>query len=157
MWDVETEIVIVDAGGCGLMAAFVAARAGAEVVLLDKSTKLGCNTALASGSIPAAGTRFQRALGIDGTPEQMADDVMRKNHAASTWYGIFAPAGTPAPVVARLSSEVGKVVALPEIRSALVAQGVEPLASTPEQYAAFLREEHEKWGKVIRDAGIKIE
>jgi fumarate reductase flavoprotein subunit len=80
VWDLETEIVIVGAGGCGLMAAFVAARAGAEVVLLEKSTKLGCNTGLASGSIPAAGTRFQRALGIDGTPEQMADDVMRKNH-----------------------------------------------------------------------------
>lgn len=61
------------------MAAFVAARAGVEVVLLEKSTKLSCNTGLASGSIPAAGTRFQRALGIDGTPEQMADDVMRKN------------------------------------------------------------------------------
>jgi tripartite-type tricarboxylate transporter receptor subunit TctC len=78
-------------------------------------------------------------------------------YAASTWYGIFAPAGTPAPVVARISAEAGKVVALPEISSALVAQGVEPSASTPGQFAAFVRDEHAKWGKVIRDAGIRLE
>jgi fumarate reductase flavoprotein subunit len=79
-WAVETELAIVGAGGCGLMAAFAAARRGVEVILLEKDTKLGCNTELASGSIPAAGTRFQRALGIEGSPEEMAADVMRKNH-----------------------------------------------------------------------------
>jgi tripartite-type tricarboxylate transporter receptor subunit TctC len=78
-------------------------------------------------------------------------------YAAGTWYGIFAPAGTPAPVVARVSAEAGKVLSLPEIKSALIAQGVEPSTSTPEQFAAFVREEHSKWGKVIRDAGIKLE
>jgi fumarate reductase flavoprotein subunit len=77
---IETELAIVGAGGCGLMAAFTAARRGVEVILLEKDSKLGCNTELASGSIPAAGTRFQRQAGIDGTPEQMAADVMRKNH-----------------------------------------------------------------------------
>ncbi len=78
-WDLETELVVVGAGGCGLMAAFVAARHGIELILLEKNSKLGCNTELASGSIPAAGTRFQRAAGIEGTPQQMADDIMRKN------------------------------------------------------------------------------
>ncbi len=78
-WDLETELVVVGAGGCGLMAAFVAARHGVELILLEKSSKLGCNTELASGSIPAAGTRFQGAAGIEGTPQQMADDIMRKN------------------------------------------------------------------------------
>lgn len=78
-WDVETGLAIVGAGGCGLMAAFVAARAGIEVTLIEKNSRLQCNTELASGSVPAAGTRFQRALGIEGTPEQMAEDVLRKN------------------------------------------------------------------------------
>lgn len=78
-------------------------------------------------------------------------------YAAGTWYGIFAPAGTPAPVVARLSGDIGKVLSLPEIHSALVAQGVEAMASTPERFAAFVREEHAKWGKVIRDARIKLD
>lgn len=80
MNSIDTELVIVGAGGCGLMAAFAAARRGIELILLEKSSKLGCNTELASGSIPAAGTRFQRARGIEGTAQQMADDVMRKNH-----------------------------------------------------------------------------
>ncbi len=78
-------------------------------------------------------------------------------YAAGTWYGVFAPAGTPAPIVARLSEEIRKVLALPEIRNALQAQGVEAAGNTPEQYAAFLRDEYNKWGKVIRDANIKAE
>ena len=78
-------------------------------------------------------------------------------YAAGTWYGVFAPAGTPAPVVTRLSEEIRKVLALPEIRNALQAQGVEAAGNTPEQYAAFVREEYNKWGKVIRDANIKAE
>ena len=78
-------------------------------------------------------------------------------YVAGTWYGIFAPAGTPAPIVAQLSREVGKSLALPEVGNALVAQGVEPAASTPEQFAQFTREEHAKWGAVIRAAGIKLD
>lgn len=78
-WDLETEFVVVGAGACGLMAAFAAARQGVEVLLLEKDTRLGCNTKIASGSIPGAGTRFQRAAGIAGTAEQMAEDILRKN------------------------------------------------------------------------------
>jgi fumarate reductase flavoprotein subunit len=78
-WDLETDFAIVGAGGCGLTAAFAAARTGVEVMLLEKNSRLHCNTELASGSIAAAGTRFQQALGIEGTPEQMAEDVLRKN------------------------------------------------------------------------------
>src|SRR3990170_7973267 len=78
-WDMETELVVVGAGACGLMAAFAAARRGVEALLLEKNTRLGCNTELASGSIPAAGTRYQKAAGIEGTPEQMAEDILRKN------------------------------------------------------------------------------
>ena len=79
-WDAETELVIVGAGGCGLMAAYAAASRGVEVILLEKDTRTGCNTELASGSIPAFGTRFQAAAGVQGTAEQMAADIMRKNH-----------------------------------------------------------------------------
>lgn len=79
-WDMETDLVIVGAGGCGLMAAFVAAKLGVELILLEKDSRLGCNTDLASGSIAAWGTRFQKTAGISGTPEQMADDIMKKNH-----------------------------------------------------------------------------
>ncbi len=78
-------------------------------------------------------------------------------YAAGTWYGVFAPAGTPSGIVARLSEEVRRVLALPEVRAALVAQGVEAAGNSPEQYAAFLREEYAKWGRVIAEAGIRAE
>ena len=78
-WDLRTEFLVIGAGACGLMAAFAAARRGVEVVLLEKNRRGGCNTELASGSVPAAGTRFQKAAGIEGTPEVMAEDILRKN------------------------------------------------------------------------------
>ena len=78
-------------------------------------------------------------------------------YAAGTWYGVFAPAGTPGAIVARLSDEVRRALALPEVRAALVVQGVEAAGNSPEQYAVFLREEYAKWGRVIAEAGIRAE
>ena len=78
-------------------------------------------------------------------------------YAAGTWYGIFAPAGTPVAIIARLSDEIRKAQTQSDVRAAFAALGIEGGGNTPEQYAAFVREEHAKWGKVIRDAGIKME
>lgn len=71
--------MVVGGGACGQMAAFNAARRGVETLLLEKSRRVGCNAELASGSIPAVGTRFQKAAGVTGTAEQMAEDILRKN------------------------------------------------------------------------------
>jgi tripartite-type tricarboxylate transporter receptor subunit TctC len=78
-------------------------------------------------------------------------------YAGGTWYGILAPAGTPADILARVSAETRKVLAQPEIKAAFVGQGMEPAGDTPAQFAGFMREEFGKWGKVIRDAGIKAQ
>jgi fumarate reductase flavoprotein subunit len=89
------------------MAAFAAARRGVEVVLLEKDTRLGCNTELASGSIPAAGTRFQRALDIQGTAEQMAEDILRKNHGQADREIVLALCRKSCEIVDLLMDEVG--------------------------------------------------
>lgn len=89
------------------MAAFAAARRGVEVVLLEKDTRVGCNTELASGSIPAAGTRFQRALDIQGTPEEMAEDILRKNHGQSDREIVLALCRKSREVIDLLVDEVG--------------------------------------------------
>ena len=89
------------------MAAFAAARRGVEVVLLEKDTRLGCNTELASGSIPAAGTRFQRALDIQGTPEEMAEDILRKNHGQAEREIVLALCRKSREIVDLLMDEVG--------------------------------------------------
>ena len=108
----ETELVVVGAGACGLMAAFAAARRGVEVLLLEKNTYLGCNTELASGSIPAAGTRYQKAAGIEGTPEQMAEDILRKNHGQADPEIVHALCRKSCEVIDVLVDEVGLPLAL---------------------------------------------
>jgi tripartite-type tricarboxylate transporter receptor subunit TctC len=72
------------------------------------------------------------------------------------WLGIFGPAGLPAAILARLNSELKKVVASPETKAAFAKVGAEPRGSTPEEGAAFIRAEYDKWTKVIRDAKIEL-
>jgi tripartite-type tricarboxylate transporter receptor subunit TctC len=74
-----------------------------------------------------------------------------------TWLGLVAPAATPREVVATLNAEVQRAMTLPDVQEKLRAQGLTPSRITPEQFGAFIRTEHAKWGKVIRDAGVKPE
>ncbi len=76
---------------------------------------------------------------------------------ANAWFGVFAPAGTPDAVIARLQSEISKIVKIPEIRDRFLALGAEPVGSTPEQFAAFYRAEVLKWAKVVKDSGAQID
>jgi tripartite-type tricarboxylate transporter receptor subunit TctC len=73
----------------------------------------------------------------------------------STWTALYAPAGTPPDVIQEVNRLVVKIVMLPDVKEKLAALGVEPVGSSPEQLAAFLRSEMEKWSKAIRAAGIK--
>jgi tripartite-type tricarboxylate transporter receptor subunit TctC len=76
---------------------------------------------------------------------------------ATTWHGIVVPAATPSAVIARINSEINAVIATPETRDRLVAQGIEPRGGTPQQFAAYLRTEIPKWTKVVRASGAKPE
>jgi tripartite-type tricarboxylate transporter receptor subunit TctC len=70
------------------------------------------------------------------------------------WFGLFAPAGTPKPIIDRLSTETRAALAVPEVRKLLVDLGAEPLGSTPEAFAAYVNEEYERWGKLAEEADI---
>ena len=74
-----------------------------------------------------------------------------------TWYGMFAPARTPGNIVAKLNAQVVKILAEPEMAQRLASQGAEPRSSTPAELATFMRDETERWKKVIQSAGIKAE
>lgn len=74
-----------------------------------------------------------------------------------TWFGILATAGTPREIVNRLNKEILQVVAQPAVKEQLLKLGFEVLTNTPEEYAAYLKQEHARWGKVIRDLGLKAE
>ena len=76
---------------------------------------------------------------------------------AATWVLFLAPAGTPRAIVSRMSAEVAKAVAAPDIKSRFDALGIEPVGNTPEQAGKFLADEIAKWSKVITTAGVKAE
>jgi tripartite-type tricarboxylate transporter receptor subunit TctC len=78
-------------------------------------------------------------------------------YEASAWYGFVAPAGTPKEVVSLLSSEIARILALPDVKQTLAGPGLVPIGSTPEEFAAHIRAETDKYAKVIKSANIKAD
>ncbi|TAK80643.1 MAG: tripartite tricarboxylate transporter substrate binding protein [Betaproteobacteria bacterium] len=78
-------------------------------------------------------------------------------YEAIGWFGLLAPAGTPAPVVSRLAAETVAVMRQPDIKEKLAAAALEPWVTTPEEFLTFMRTETAKWGRVIRESGAKLE
>jgi tripartite-type tricarboxylate transporter receptor subunit TctC len=75
----------------------------------------------------------------------------------STWFGLFAPAGTPSAVIAKWNAEVTKILNTPEMRERLVAQGAEPAPTTPEEFAAFIGREIPKYARIVKASGAKVD
>jgi tripartite-type tricarboxylate transporter receptor subunit TctC len=76
---------------------------------------------------------------------------------ADQWAGVLAPIGTPAPVIARLNAAIAAVMREGEVRARLAATGVVPAVDTPEEFAAYLKDENARWARIIREKGIKAE
>lgn len=79
------------------------------------------------------------------------------DYEATGWTGIVAPAGTPPAVIAKLNGSIVQAIKSPDIQQAFAKQAAEPVDSSPEEFAAFIRKETDKWGKTIRAAGISAE
>lgn len=75
----------------------------------------------------------------------------------AVWYGAFAPAGTPQDIVARLNTEINRIMTMPEIRARMIAIGVDTTTSTPEQFTALLKSDAQRYAKLIRDLNIKAD
>jgi len=74
---------------------------------------------------------------------------------ATAWFGLFAPAGTPAPVIAKLHAETAKILARPDVREKFATLGMEVIGNTPAQFADVIKAEIPVWAKVIKTAGVK--
>ncbi len=74
-----------------------------------------------------------------------------------SWRGMYVPAGTPRPVIARLNRELVKALQMPDVKERIVAAGFEPMTSTPQELDAFGKAELAKWSKVAKSAGVRIE
>jgi tripartite-type tricarboxylate transporter receptor subunit TctC len=111
---------------------------------------------VASGRLRAiAVTGEHRIPALRDTPT-FIEQGLKGVDAGSYWYSL-APAATPAPVVSTLSGDFAKTLQIPEVRKRLVDLGYEPLGSTPDELAANLRSEIDKWAKAIKAAKIKVE
>lgn len=76
---------------------------------------------------------------------------------SATWFGLLAPAGTPASIVATLNTEINRALKAPEVREKIAAEGAEPLGGTPEQFGALIKSEIAKWAPVVKDSGAKVD
>jgi tripartite-type tricarboxylate transporter receptor subunit TctC len=100
-------------------------------------------------------TSLQRSSALPDMPTM--DEAGLKGFVAVAWNGLGAPAKTPREIITRINSDVIKIVHSPELKERLTAEGSDPVGNTPEQYAAFLRDEIAKWAKVIKFAKVKAE
>lgn len=113
-----------------------------NLVKAGKLRALAQTTATRSPSIPDLPTVAESGL---------------SGYSATNWYGFFVPAGTPAPVIERLNAELVKALNAPEVRSRLVAAGMDPAPSTPQELGAFLKEDIARWARVVEAAKITLE
>ena len=77
--------------------------------------------------------------------------------ALDVWLGVFMPTGVPKEILTKVNADIAQVLQSPEVRTSLAAQGIEPITSTPEALAQTIRDDHARWGKVIREANIKAD
>lgn len=133
---------IADVVGGQLSLSYTAIASGSSFVKAGKLKALGISSLQRSAALPDVPTFIES--GVPG-------------FTAESWIALFAPAGTPRPIIDRLQRDVATVLALPEVRERYSALGLLPGGGTPEQLAAQLKEDYTRWEKVIREAGIKIE
>jgi len=113
--------------------------------------------------LPLTRTGKLRALGVGGpkrspvAPDVPAIAETLPGFECVNWYAMLAPAGTPAPVINKINAEMVKMIADPPFAKRLSDLGSEPQSSTPAELAAHMRKESDRWSKVIKSAGIKIE
>ena len=86
-----------------------------------------------------------------------AGGSLLRNYEASSWFGLLAPAGTPADIVGRVQQETAKALALPAIKERLQAQGAIPSGNTSAEFAKFIDAESKKWAQVVKASGAKID
>jgi tripartite-type tricarboxylate transporter receptor subunit TctC len=80
-----------------------------------------------------------------------------KGFDANTWFGLVAPAGTPAPIVTKINAEVNRILKMPDVKEKFAAEGGGPIGGSSQEFAALLKSDYVKWGKVVKDSGAKLD
>ena len=106
-----------------------------------------------AGRVRALASSAARRLAAMPELPTIAEGGVRE-YDFSTWYGLLAPAGTPRATVTRLSDEAAKILEEPDTRERFAGDGIEPLKSSPDEFAAFLARDIERWSKVVKATGL---
>lgn len=122
-------------------AMFVDLASGAQMIRTGKLRPLAVASARRIAVLPEVPTFTEQGVPVE----------------AWAWQGLVVPSGTPRDIVARLNAEYARAIADPAVQKKLVDAGIEPVTSTPEQMAAYIRSESAKWAQVIRQADIRVE
>ncbi|UST52683.1 tripartite tricarboxylate transporter substrate binding protein (plasmid) [Comamonadaceae bacterium OTU4NAUVB1] len=128
--------------------------AGRTALYIDTISAIQAQVKAGNVRAVAVSTR-KRAASLPDVPT--ADEQGLKGYDANTNGGFLAPAGTPRAIVERLNAEINAALRLPDVRAKLEAAGIEVQGGTPEAYAAVIRDDLAKWGKVVKAAGIEPE
>ena len=104
---------------------------------------------------PLAVTSAKRSTSLPDVPTVAEQGF--KDFDVSTWYGVFAPAGTPKDVVNAVNAEINKLLATAEMKDAIHAQGAEPQAMTPDQFGTQLKADYQKWRGIVQGSGVTLE
>ncbi len=111
---------------------------------------------LGGGKIRALAVTGSKALeALPGVPTVVAAGV--PDYQALGWFGVLAPAATPAALVARINDDVNRVLAMPEVRKELISKGADPGHLSAPEFGKFVRQEQQRWTQLIKDAGILLE
>lgn len=138
-------------GGAPAMIDLMAGRT--QLMFASVATSI---SAIQSGKIRALGmTGIKRFELLPNLPTIAESGV--PGYEINNWYGIFVPAGTPRDIIQRLNGETIKAVQKPDVRTKLIAAGLEPMWNTPEAFAAYVKAETAKWGKIVRDSGASAD
>ncbi len=125
-------------------------------VTMSFQTALSAIPHLQSGKLNVIAVAANRRMTLLPSVPTMAEAGM-SDFEVSSWNGLFAPAKTPPDIVTRLHQATVKALALPDVREKLAAQGAEPVGQPPEEFRNYIKSEIDKWGRVIRESGAKVE
>jgi tripartite-type tricarboxylate transporter receptor subunit TctC len=108
------------------------------------------------GKLKALGvTGAKRLAPLPNVPTVAESGVA--GYEAVNWYGVLVPAGTPKDIVAKLHTDIVRILKQPDIKERFAGEGGDIVANTPDEFGAFIREEIPKWSKVVKDAGVKVD
>ncbi len=128
---------------------------GGQVQLMFSSTVAILPQVRAGKLRPLAMTSAKRSAAMPDIPTVAESGVT--GYETASWYGVLAPAGTPRPIIDKLSREIVKMVKSADLRERLAADGAEPVGSTPEEFASHIKRELARWAKVIKQARLQAD